>query len=169
MNEEFLHYVWKFQLFEHNELKTTDGETLQIIKAGIHNHDSGPDFFNAQLRIDDTLWAGNVEIHSKASDWYVHNHQEDLAYDRIIQHVVYEDDSEIHRSNGFKMPTLLLKDRIDLNLLNRYRDLIENLLWVPCVNQIKEVPAFLKQHWLDRMLAERLEDKSKKILSWLSM
>lgn len=169
MNEDFLHYIWKFQLFDHNELKTTEGESLQIKNAGIHNLDSGPDFFNAQLKIEQTLWAGNVEIHSKASDWYLHNHQEDVAYDRIILHVVYEDDKEIFRSNGLKIPTLVLKDRIDLKLMNNYRDLIENLLWVPCVNHIKEVPSFLKLHWLDRMLAERLESKSQKILNWLSL
>lgn len=169
MNEDFLHYIWKFQLFDHANLLTNEGEKLSVIKAGIHNFDSGPDFFNAHIKIGNTTWAGNLEIHSKSSDWYLHQHHTDAAYDHIILHVVYDDDREVHRSNGLKIPSLSLKNRIDLKLLNNYRDLIENLLWIPCSNQIDNVPEFIKLHWLDRMLAERLEYKSKKIESWLSM
>ena len=83
-NEDFLHYIWKFKRFNTQELTTTDGEAIQILKTGIHNQDAGPDFFNAQLKIGNTLWAGNVEIHIKSSDWDAHQHQTDAAYNNVI-------------------------------------------------------------------------------------
>ena len=59
--------------------------------------DTGPDFFNAQLSIGTQMWAGNVEIHVKSSDWYVHHHETDAAYDNVILHVVWEHNMEIYR------------------------------------------------------------------------
>ena len=95
MKEDFLQYLWKFQLFDRTALKTTKQEVLQIVHPGIHNRDTGPDFFNAKIRISGQLWAGNVEIHLKSSDWYLHRHEVDENYDAVILHVVWEDDSEI--------------------------------------------------------------------------
>ena len=169
MNEEFLHYIWKYQLFDHKELVTTDGEKVEISKAGIHNFDSGPDFFNAQVRIAETLWAGHVEIHGKSSEWYAHKHDTDAAYDQIILHVVHEDDRPVHRSNGMKIPTVVLKGRFELKLLDNYRDLTESMQWVPCSHQIHSVPDFVRENWLDRVLVDRLERKATKINAWLSM
>ena len=74
MTEEFLHYLWKFKLLK-GELLLSNGDKIEIIHQGTHNTDAGPDFFNAKLKIGDTVWAGNVEIHIKASDWYLHQHQ----------------------------------------------------------------------------------------------
>ena len=115
--EDFLHYIWKFKRFKTQHLVTTNGETIQIIKVGIHNQDSGPDFFNAQLKIGNTTWAGNVEIHLKSSDWNAHLHQKDKAYDNVILHVVYEDNAEVKNTNNNLIPTLELKENIDLDLL----------------------------------------------------
>lgn len=169
MNEEFLHYIWKYQLFDHRDLHTSEGEKVEISRAGIHNFDSGPDFFNAQVRIADTLWAGHVEIHYKSSEWFAHKHDIDMAYDQIILHVIYEEDREVCRSNGLKIPTIVLKNRIDLKLLDNYRDLIESMQWIPCAHQIQAVPDFVKENWIDRVLVDRLERKAQKIEAWLSM
>jgi hypothetical protein len=80
MNEDFLHYIWKFGLFDLAGLKTTTGDDITIVQRGSHNRHQGPDFFNARIQIGETLWAGNVEIHTKASDWHKHNHTNDPAY-----------------------------------------------------------------------------------------
>ncbi len=96
MSEEFLHYIWKFRLFDQN-IKLTTGEDCDIIDVGKHNKDSGPDFFNAKIKTGDTIWAGNIEIHIKSSDWFVHDHQHDKAYDNIILHVVYIQDKVIKK------------------------------------------------------------------------
>ena len=93
MQEDFLHYLWNHKKFDVTNLKTTSGEKISIVSAGQHNNNSGPDFFAAQLKIDDQLWAGNVEIHIKSSDWFVHNHETDEAYDNVILHVVWEHDT----------------------------------------------------------------------------
>lgn len=169
MNEEFLHYLWKYQLFDHENLRTTEGEKIEVKKAGIHNFDSGPDFFNAQVRIGETLWAGHVEIHNKSSEWFAHKHDEDLAYDQIILHVVYDNDKNVFRFNGLEIPTLVLKGRINFKLQKNYRDLTENMQWVPCSHQIAGVPAFVRENWLDRVLVDRLERKAAKINAWLEM
>ena len=99
MNESFLHHLWKLKLFNQENLKTSEGEVIEIVKAGQHNRDAGPDFFNAKIKIGKTLWAGNVEIHLRSSDWQKHFHHTDKEYDNIILHVVEEDDFEIKRND----------------------------------------------------------------------
>ncbi|MGC1632990.1 MAG: DUF2851 family protein, partial [Gelidibacter sp.] len=124
MQENFLHYVWQFKKFNTSGLKTTTGESIVLLNIGQHNLNGGPDFFNAQLKIDDQLWAGNVEIHIKSSDWYVHNHEIDSAYDNVILHVVYEHDTDIFRKDNSKIPTLQLNDLIHKNVLHNYQRLL---------------------------------------------
>src|SRR5690349_19255089 len=105
MQEEFLHYVWKMKLFSMSLLETTEGESLMIFHPGDHSQHSGPDFTNAKIKIGDTVWAGNVEIHVRSSEWIQHKHQDDRAYDNVILHVVYENDKQIGN-----IPTLELKN-----------------------------------------------------------
>ena len=128
MKEALLHYLWKFRKLGANTLSTplvtTSGEIIAIINTGIHNHQSGPDFFSAQLRIGEQLWAGNVEIHVKSSDWYLHNHENDVAYSNVILHVVWEEDCEVFNRSNQAIPTLTLKDRIDPALLINYQKLL---------------------------------------------
>ena len=112
MHEDFLLYLWKFKKFDVSHLKTTDKERLDILSVGHHNFNAGPDFFNAQLKIDNQLWAGNVEVHVKSSDWFLHNHEMDKAYDNVILHVVWEHDTDVFRKNNSKIPTLELKNYI---------------------------------------------------------
>src|SRR6201989_434650 len=109
--EDFLQYVWKFRLFERGNLQTTTGENIEIFSAGLQNSDSGPDFHNARLKIGDTTWAGNVELHLSSSDWQQHNHSADSAYDNVILHVVSRDDEPLVLADGRRVPTLELMDR----------------------------------------------------------
>jgi len=166
MNEEFLYYLWTYQLFD-NELITTSGEPLKVISTGIRNTDSGPDFFNALIEIGNTKWAGNVEIHVVASDWFKHGHHNDQLYDNIILHVVYEDDTEICRANNEAIPTLKLFQKFDLNILNRYQNFLVSNNVIPCGNLINTIPRLEVYHWFDRLMIERLEDKTNEILTHL--
>src|SRR5688500_3395716 len=122
MTEEFLHYIWKYRLFDAKQLLTQDQEPVEILKPGEHNTDPVPDFFNARIRIGKTLWAGNVELHVRASDWNHHRHSSDRAYDSIILHVVYEADKKIKRKNKEPLPTLVLKERISHQVFEKYQD-----------------------------------------------
>ena len=169
MQEAFLHYIWKYQLFNFSNLKTTDGDLVEVIKQGIHNQNAGPDFNTAKIQIGETIWAGDVEIHVKSSDWNLHKHSKDKAYDTTILHVVYENDRVIKRSSGEVIPTIELKDRIHKGVNEKYEVLINNQSWIPCANNISKVDGFVINNWIDRLLVERLERKSKPIEDLLEL
>ncbi len=165
MKESILHYIWQQKLFSTYILKTTEGEEVEVIDVGKFNTDAGPDFFNAKIRIGDTLWAGNVEIHSRSTDWNRHNHQLDKAYDSVILHVVKEADTEVFRIDGQKIPQiqLIYPKQIELN----YERLIGEKKWIPCVGKIQNVPEIFIQSWKNTLLIERLEQKTKIIAGLL--
>jgi hypothetical protein len=158
MSEDFLHYLWKFNLFN-SELVTTNGEPIQILKSGEHNKNSGPDFFNAKIIIGNTTWAGNVEIHLKSSDWNHHGHQKDKAYQNIILHAVHDADAQNSDLNGNEIPTVQLKNKFNAGLWNQYETLVNSRQWIPCANMIETVDKFTVNAWLERMVIERLEQK----------
>ncbi len=167
MNEEFIYYIWQFKLFT-SELLTTNGLPVKIISSGILNNDSGPDFFNARLKIGDEEWAGNVEMHTKSSDWLKHGHESDAAYDNVILHVVFEHDIDVRNSKGEILPCLELKGKIDEAIYYRYRKLVSDRSWIPCAGQISGIDDLLIFNWLDRMLVERLERKTEIIENYLN-
>lgn len=166
MKESILHYVWQNKLFVSQEIKTTDGERVEIIDVGRINTDAGPDFFNAKIKIGDTLWAGNVEIHTVSSEWNKHNHQQDKAYDSVILHVVLQADSDVYRIDGTKIPQLELKfpQQIETN----YELLFSQQKWIPCADKIDQVPSIVIQSWKNALLTERLEQKMSAIESLLN-
>ncbi|HAL83872.1 MAG TPA: DUF2851 domain-containing protein [Mucilaginibacter sp.] len=167
--EDFLHYVWKFRLFDRADLQTKDAEELEILSAGQHNSDSGPDFSNARIRIGDTVWAGNVEVHLSSSDWLKHGHTTDNAYNNVILHVVYRDDEPLILSNGRHVPTLELQNRIPDDLYNRYHNLIfGNQTIIPCEASIGSVDSLTLHNWLTRVLVERLEKRTAAVISALN-
>lgn len=160
MTEDFLHHIWKFKLFDKEGLLTTNAESVEIIHAGQHNTDAGPDFFNARIRIGKTLWAGNVEIHIHATDWKKHGHTTDKAYDNIILHVVYKADAELRRASGELIPTIEMKSRIPLRHYQKYLDFRSSKDWIACEKQIADVPALVLNANTDKLLLERLEKKA---------
>ncbi|NNE33444.1 MAG: DUF2851 family protein [Winogradskyella sp.] len=161
MQEDFLHYVWKYKAFDTNELRTTHGEKIAIVLLGQHNFNAGPDFFNAQLSIANQLWAGNVEIHVKSSDWYLHNHETDAAYDNVILHVVWEHDTDVYRQDNSEIATLELKHYVDKKLILNYQNLIQSKSWINCEKDFPEIDDFVLNNWLERLFIERLEAKAK--------
>lgn len=169
MTEEFLHYIWKYRLFNHAGLATTTGEQISILKTGTHNTDAGPDFFDARIKIGATLWAGNVEIHINSSSWAKHNHQKDNAYNNVILHVVYDHDEVAKNSDGRSVPALELRNKFDMQLYERYTYFRNSKAWIACEKQISSVEAFVKRGWLERLGAERLERKSEIILDDLKI
>jgi hypothetical protein len=161
MKEEFLHYLWKYKLYTRENLKTYSGESVEILNHGVHNFDSGPDFFNAKIKIDDTIWAGNVEVHINSSDWFVHQHNTDKAYDNVVLQVVLNHDKEVYRTNGQRIQTLELK--FDKELYSNYKNLIEKETWIPCQDEIQLIDSFKMNSWLEKLSVERLEQKSNNI------
>lgn len=161
--EDLLHYVWKLNYYRNNQLFTTEGEKVTVLHPGYHNFDAGPDFSSGKIKLGDTIWHGNIELHLRASDWIRHAHYKDEAYDNVILHVVYEADETILREDGSKIPCLALNGLIEPEIFERYHYLTANQQWVPCENLVTEVEEIKKQLWLERLFVARLEHKSRKI------
>jgi hypothetical protein len=162
MREDLLYFVWKTSHFTFNGQTTADGESLEVIHPGDFNSDSGPDFFNAKVKIGGTVWAGNVEMHINSSDWYNHNHHTDPAFDNAILHVVVNDDKPAVSSKGRVIPTVKIKypDALEWNLLR----LTGSGNWIPCGESFSSFDSFSKRMWLESLLFERLEQKTEYVL-----
>jgi hypothetical protein len=167
MKEDFLHFLWKHLLFDKQCMVTTSGEEIEVVNPGQHNTDAGPDFFNAKVRIGNTLWAGNVEIHFSSSDWKRHEHHHNDAYNNIILHVVLENDEAITRHNGQAMPTFVMT--YDPALKERYEALLAAPPPVPCAPHVAHIQPINMSHFLGRLLVERLELKSTHITQALTL
>jgi len=169
MREDLLHFIWKTNKLPLKQLKTTKGEDLIVHQSGQHNYTAGPDFFNAKLEIDGQVWAGNVEMHLKASDWYAHGHETDSNYNNVILHVVWEDDVSVFRKDKTEIPTLALKELIPNTFLTAYKNLLYSAKkkFINCENDIALVNDFLFDSWLERLYVERLEQKATLIFDLL--
>ncbi len=161
MNESFLHYIWQFQYFDKTNLRTTEGEEIIVYKQGLLNTHAGPDFSNAKIKIGSMEWAGNVEIHINASSWNEHRHQHDDAYNNVIVHVVWQNDTPIYAKDNTLLPTIELKNRVSQSLLNQYQKLIQTASLVPCERSLPGVQQITRLSMLDRALVERLQSKSQ--------
>ena len=163
MTERLLHYIWQFQYFNRRELHTSEGESLQVIHPGVYNTNQGPDFTNAKIRLNSTLWAGSVELHINSTDWKNHKHSGDDNYRNVILHVVWQEDAAL----GLPFPTLVLQDKVSKLLLNKYDELMNAVSFIPCAGSIQHVSHLTWTSWKERLLAERLQAKTRIILRFL--
>ncbi|MBV4358960.1 DUF2851 family protein [Pinibacter aurantiacus] len=162
MTERLLQFIWQFQYFNRSQLQIEQGETLTVIGPGIYNTNQGADFLQAKLKIGNVLWAGNIELHIKASDWNKHAHNNDPNYKNVILHVVWENDLE-----ASDMPVLVLQHRVSSILLNRYEHLMQQQDFVPCANNLQHVKDIIWLTWKDRLFVERMKRKTDHILKLL--
>ncbi len=167
--EDLLHYVWKTRNFNQTNLSGTDGESILVIDQGRHNFDSGPDFLEAHIRINDKLWIGQVEMHVRSSDWHKHGHTGDEAYDNVILHVVYENDRAVSLAGGGDLPCLVIKDLIPSHVISGYEALICNASEVPCGSQLASVDPFISLSWLERIIVERMRERTGRMSRLLGL
>ncbi|MEM9023406.1 MAG: DUF2851 family protein [Bacteroidota bacterium] len=160
MKEAFLQHCWQHGWFDGKDLQTADREPIRIVHRGEHNTHAGPDFLNARLRIGNTLWAGNVEIHTRSSEWYRHGHERDPAYNNVILHVVYDHDLPVSTQVGFELPVLELSQRLDLNQVYRYQRWMENAQWIPCQQHLADLDNRHWKAWLYQLVRQRLSRKA---------
>lgn len=160
--EQLLHYCWSHKLFPLGVLTTTDGQLVEVIDTGLHNRNAGPDFFNAKIKIGGTLWVGNVEIHDKSSDWYLHGHHHDPHYDNVILHVATLIDADVKTSLGRDVPQM----RLDVpdQVRNHYRELLTTAQYPPCYKIIPTLSPLMVHSWMSALQTERLEQKTTMIL-----
>lgn len=157
--ERLLHYVWKHKMLPLKTLMTENGQEVEVIDPGLHNHDQGPDFFNAKIRLGGTLWAGNVEVHLRSSDWYRHGHDNDPAYNSVILHVVGEIDEEVRNAEGKTLPQVQLD--IPQKIRQSYEELCRTEDYPRCHRIIPSVPQLRVHQWMDALLVERLKERSE--------
>lgn len=159
--ERLLHYVWKHKLLPLGPLRTPDGLEVEVIDPGLHNHDQGPDFFNAKIRLGGTLWAGNIEMHLRSSDWYRHGHDSDPSYNSVILHVVGEVDGEARTLEGKTLPQVRLD--IPEHIRTNYEVLCRTEDYPRCHRIIPSLPLLKVHQWMDALLVERLKERSERI------
>ena len=168
MTEAFLQYVWQHQLLE-GELHTTEGATVVVKQPGWPNRDAGPDFFDARVEIDGTLWIGNIEVHIKSSDWNLHHHSTNRAYDNVVLHVVFENDTAITLQDCHPLPTVELSHHIPDAIWANYDTLIDPPLprAIPCMDHLSSVPLPFVNLYLESLTLERLEQKCAMVRAML--
>lgn len=159
--ERLMQYVWEHRLILPADMRSVDGERLEVIDTGLLNRDAGPDFFNAKVRVGNRTWAGNVEVHVRASDWHRHGHDGDRAYDSVILHVVRDSDCRIFRSNGEMIPQMVMTCASDFN--SRYSALVDSASIPACVSGIASVPGLYLTDWLASLAFERLYAKADRV------
>jgi hypothetical protein len=157
--EDFLHFIWEHGLYRREGMRTTCGNTLEVIRPGGRNIHAGPDYINACIKVGRLVWCGNVEIHSRSSDWENHGHHLNPGYNNVILHVVNQYEGEIKNSGGTHVFTCVLS--YPGQLLSRYRQLISNPQWLPCQNHIGKVPAHIKHNWMHILSVNRLKEKTR--------
>ncbi|MEZ4851634.1 MAG: DUF2851 family protein [Bacteroidia bacterium] len=159
--EDFLHYVWRTRSFDHRDLRTNKNQPVFIEKPGIWNHDQGPDFSDARVKIDDVVFHGHVEIHIQSEDWYRHRHHEDEKYNNTILHIAHTTNGKpVRRADGTVIPEIVLADRIPPSLLLQYNRLQLSQDEFPCSKLIHQVKPIVIRSWIDRMAVERIEQKA---------
>ena len=159
--ENLLHYVWQHKLYAATPLFTDSGEAVEILDPGLHNHDAGPDFFNAKVRIGGVLWVGNVELHKNSADWFRHRHHEDEAYDNVVLHVVSQIDKCIRTSAGREVPQIEIT--VPEPLRESYAELLAEEAFPPCYRVIPHITPPAVRGWLSALTVERLEEKTSRI------
>src|SRR5882757_893750 len=164
MNERLLQYIWQFQYFNKNTLTTVDGDMLQVVHTGTYNTNQGPDFLDAKIRIGDTLWAGNVELHVKTGDWDIHKHSTDKNYKNVVLHVVWQHDVALKND----IPVLVLQDRVPKLLLKYYEGLMNANSFIACEANISSISELVWLSWKERLLVERLQRKAAIVYAHLS-
>lgn len=161
MNEHLLQFIWGQGLFDQHELRTVKGEPLVLLDRGKWNHDQGPDFMSARMRIGETTWAGQVELHIRSSDWDAHKHAGDPHYRNVILHVVWEHDRDVN-----DIPVLEMKDRVRHVLLERYRNWSKQGEVLPCRSEWERMGIQPGKGWLRELAKRRLD---KKAMEWIAL
>ncbi len=167
MKEEFLHYIFRNRLWDKNFMQLSDGRQFEILDVGEYNLDSGPDFFNAKVKIEGDVWVGNIEIHVDSSDWYKHKHQNDSAYSNVILHIVYKHSKPVFINESEEIPVWeIVFPQI---LFNKYSELKGNEKQIPCEDYFEMADKLKIAIWLEKMGVERLEHKCEVIDKYLEL
>jgi len=167
INEELLCFIWQFQYFKKNGLRTQQGDKVIIMHPGYRNENAGPDFSEARVKVGDIEWIGNVEIHVRSSDWKLHAHDTDPNYENVVLHVVWKDDMSIERIDRSEIPAIHIDKRVNPAVIEKYNRITGESRVIACLGQWQKLNPLILYSQFDRALAERLNDKAEFVLQIL--
>ena len=159
--ERLLHYIWKHRILPLRTLFTTDGREVEVLDPGLANQNQGPDFFNAKVSIGGNVWAGNVEVHVRSSDWFRHGHESDPAYNNTILHVVKHADGEVTTQDGHVPPQVELA--VPGYVEENYHELCLTEDYPRCHRVVPYIPPLKVHAWMDALLAERIRERAARL------
>ena len=173
LNEDFICRIWEDRS-NYNDLKTLNGERVEVLEFGVKNFDAGPDYKNAKVKIEDIVYAGSIEIHRTVKDWYLHNHKGDNKYNDVILHVVFYEDEysenalhpKVKKSRS--IPTIILSEHLIRSVHEIWKEIINNpspAFKLPCYPQNASVVHTVKTGWISSLGLERLKIKTDRIRS----
>lgn len=159
--EQLLNYIWKHKLFLLQGLQTVSGFPVEVLETGFPNPAGGPDFLHAKIKINDTVWVGNIAIQRFSSQWMEQGHHKDPRYDSVILHVSEVIDGKVERTNGEIIPQIKLE--YPEMLYSRYQKLLERVQVPPCYKIIHGLPELMLHSWLSALQRERFQEKTKQV------
>lgn len=168
MKEDYLQFIWSAKRLLNPNLKLANGVELKVIRFGAHNKLlNGPDFFNAAIELDGLIFHGNIELHVKSSDWYIHKHHLDRNYDNVILHVVLDHDKEVIQ-NGVILPTLELREHIDWEHHEKFEQFRHRGGELLCGLEIESLDPVYLELMKERCLYEKLYERVELIQNYAS-
>src|SRR5690554_350884 len=167
LSESVIQFIWNFRLFKQHDMHTVSEQPVRIERTGTQNFNEGPDFLNAVVDIAEIRLVGHIEIDTYSSDWNKHRHHLNQKYNSVVLHVVYEYDAPVYRQDGSRPETLELKPLIHERTIERYRSMTNRKSWIPCQPLIATVDSFYIAHWLNRLLFERMIQKTESVFNLL--
>lgn len=126
MNEKRIIF-YLFSTFKKKLNKLLKKKNIFIEKLGDFSPHFGPDFQHSVVQMNDKILYGDIEVHSKAIDWYKHKHFINHAYDHVVLHVTSEKGSgeiPIETANGNSVTTINLDVEAVLGVLNATSEIL---------------------------------------------
>lgn len=170
ISESFICKIWENPEY-YSGLQTTEGNDIRIIDYGARNYDSGPDYKNAKIQIDEKTLNGDIEIHRDFKNWEEHNHQKDRRYNSVVLHVVLWDSKE-RKSPKLRikrdLPTVILSNFLKKSIHDIWQEIINKpseKLVLPCSNINDEVETSTISRWMEELSFERLQLRSNRIIT----
>lgn len=172
INESFISRIWETPSFYESVLLTTDHKLLEVLDYGEKNFDAGPDFKEAQIRIDGKLYSGDIEIHQTFRNWKEHNHKGDNKYNKVVLQVVFWDEEDADKKiipkvkKAREIPTVILSKFLKQSIHSIWKEIINNpsqKFKLPCFPKNRIVDINFKKKIIYDLSYKRLQYKTLRI------
>lgn len=173
INESFICKIWENNKY-YSDLTTPNDDKVIILNYGKRNFDSGPDYLNAKIKINNKTLEGDIEIHRDFKGWIEHKHKGDANYNSVILQVVMWNkglnvNPKVKRSR--EVNTVILSDFLKFPIDEIWQEIIAKptlKFKLPCLEYNDLVPEIILKSYLSKLSMERLNLKSNRIEARIS-